>query len=194
MMSENAAPEHSVYVTDSDFPVQFAVPDTSTLHYQGCKECSGGKEIYWFGNNVLCWNAAPSFGLRIFRNDTMTAKSYRNWALAEEQDPCDPSTLGIWRLYDCAYETKQECLSGNSWYRLAHYSFFKNPKGYRMKYYNGYKVSIFKDGLVVSGTLSYHCSEPVDLSAKEPWVLSWLMSIRVLSDMEWKEALRNPER
>jgi hypothetical protein len=112
----------------------------------------------------------------------------------ESQYHCDPSTLDIWRKYDCVDETIDECLSRNSWYRLSYFSYYIPPEGLGSGFRNGYTVDIYKDGLVVSGTLSYHCSEHVDLSAKERWILSWLKSIRVLSDMEWKEALRNPER
>lgn len=193
-IGELSAPEHAVYVTDSDFPVQFAIPDSVTPHYDGCTECSGGKGIHWYGSNELCWNAGPSFGLNIQFNDTMTARTCKAWTRMESQAYCDPSTLDIWRKYDCMDETIDECLSGNSWYRLSHFSYHIPSSGLGSGFWNGYSVDIFKDGLVVSGTLSYHCSEHVDLNAKEPWILSWLRSIRVLSNEEWKEALKNPRK
>lgn len=193
-IGELSAPQRAVYVVDSAFPVQFAIPDSVTLEYDGCSECSGGKGIYWYGSSELCWNAAPSFGLNIQRNDTMTARTCKAWTRMDSQVYCDPSTIDLFRKYDCVDETIDECLSGNSWYRLSHFSYNIPSEGLGSGFRNGYRVDIFRDGLVVSGTLIYHCSEPVDLSAKEQWILSWLRSIRVLSDVEWKEALRNPGR
>ena len=102
--------------------------------------------------------------LNMERNDSISGQAYRNRALAEELAHCDPSTLEIWRLYDCVYETTEECLSGNSWYRIGHFSFTKHPDGPDTKYYNGFKVNIFKDGLVVFGMIQYACSAPMDMS------------------------------
>lgn len=186
MVGDFPKPEHAVYITDSDFPVQFMVPDTVHVHYQGCKDCSGGKMAFWFVSEESCWNASPDFGLNMKRNDTISARAYRTWAMAEEQYSCDPSTLDIWKKYDCMYTTIEECRSGNSWYRLARFSFSENPTGKATKYYSGYKVTIFKNGLVVDGAIKYVCSEPMDVRPKEEWMLSWLRSIRILSDVEWE--------
>ena len=163
MIGDFPKPEHAIYITDSDFPVQFTVPDTVSLHYQGCKECSGGKSASWVVCEERCWNAAPDFSLNMERSDTMSPRGYRTWAMAEEQSRCDSSTLAIWRLYNCTYETIEECLSDNSWYRIAHFSFLESSKGREKKYYNGYKIAIIKDGLVLDGAIKYVCSEPMDV-------------------------------
>jgi hypothetical protein len=131
------------------------------------------------------------FFLNMERNDTMTARSYRAWALAEEKAPCDQSTLDIWRLYDCVYTPMEECMSGNSWYRVTRFSFIADLRGPEPKYHNGYEVIIYKDGLIVRGIMSYNCSRSADLQSKEQWILSWLRSIRILTDEEWNKELKS---
>jgi len=187
-------PGHAIYVTDTVFPVQFAVPDTVRLHYQGCKECSGGKSVSWVVNEEHCGNAAPDFYLNMERNDTISASACRSWTIDEEQARCGPSTLETWRLYDCNYETKEECLTGSSWYRIAYFSFYEKPKGSEAIYYNGYSVTIFKDGLVLDGAIKYVCSEPMDVRPKQQWMLSWLKAIKILTEEEWKDSLRRVEK
>ncbi|MBK7249112.1 MAG: hypothetical protein IPI05_15820 [Flavobacteriales bacterium] len=151
-------------------------------------------KVFRVVNEEHCGNAAPDFCRKMERNDTISASACRSWTIAEEQARCGPSTLETWRLYDCNYETKEECLTGSSWYRIAYFSFYEKPKGSEAIYYNGYSVTIFKDGLVLDGAIKYVCSEPMDVRPKQQWMLSWLKAIKILTEEEWKDSLRRVEK